>query len=279
MDSASKDGLARFAPAAYSAQGGLEAVLQALWAQARAAWPDLEPGAEAFVRRATERPGTLARLSALHAADLYLACAAALGEPAAVAAVVARLRAEGFAVARIDPSPAFLDDVMQSLQVDLLVRSGGAPPRIATYRGEGALSAWLRASLVRLALKLRPRREEQPSLLDQSAAAAPELELIKAHYRRDFERCFAAELAALPPRARSLLRLHYVEGLGIDQLAAIHSVSRATAARWLVRERAALVTGVRQRLTAELGIAPAELQSLMQLVVSQLHVTLGRALE
>jgi RNA polymerase sigma-70 factor (ECF subfamily) len=196
-----------------------------------------------------------------------------------VVAVVARLRSQAArALVRIDPSPAFLDEVLQSLQVNLLVRQGEQLPHIATYRGEGSLSAWLTASAVRLALKLRPRREEEATLLDQTAVAAPELELIKERYRRDFERCFADELAALPKRSRSLLRLHYVDGLGIDQLAAIYHVSRATTARWLAREREGLVAGVRRRLTAELGIAPAELQSLMQLVVSQLHVSLARAL-
>ncbi len=256
-----------------------ERALEALLSQGRVAWPQLALTAETFFRHlAGATPPE--RLASLHGADLYLACAAAHGEAIAISAIVAFLRvAAEKALVRIDPSLPFRDEVLQSLQVDLLVRQGDQLPRIATYRGEGSLSAWLRASALRLALKLRPRRHEEASLLDQSAVAAPELELIKARYRPGFERCFSQELASLPKRSRSLLRLHYVEGLGIDQLAAIYLVSRATTARWLAREREALVKGVRKRLTAQLGIAPAELQSLMQLLVSQLHVSLGRVLQ
>jgi RNA polymerase sigma-70 factor, ECF subfamily len=208
--------------------------------------------------------------------DLALAQAAARGEPHAVASIAARLREETrAALRRIDPSPAFFDEVLQTLQVSLLV---GRAPAIATYRGEGPLDGWLRACAVRLGLKLRPRPGGDPSLLDKAAAVSPELQIIKDRYRPAFERCFAEQLAALPKRSRSLLRLHYVDGLGIDQLAGIYHVSRSTAARWLAQEREGLLLGLRARLAADLRIAPEELQSLIGLVVSQLHVSLGKAL-
>ncbi|HEX4381351.1 MAG TPA: transcriptional regulator [Myxococcales bacterium] len=208
--------------------------------------------------------------------DLVLAQAAARGDPLAVAGLVKRLKEETrSALRRIDPSPAFFDEVLQTLQVSLLV---GKTPAIATYRGEGPLNAWLRASAVRLGLKLRPRAKDDPSLLDKAAEVSPELQIIKDRYRPAFERCFKEELAALPKRSRSLLRLHYVDGLGIDQLASVYRVGRSTAARWLVKERETLVLGLRQRLSTELRIAPEELQSLIKLVVSQLHVSLGKVL-
>jgi RNA polymerase sigma-70 factor (ECF subfamily) len=211
-----------------------------------------------------------------HGEDLSLARAAARGEPQAVSAMVRRLQEETrAALRRIDPSQTFFDEVLQTLQISLLV---GNEPAIASYRGEGPLNAWLRASAVRLGLKLRPRAKEDPSLIDKAAAVSPELQIIKDRYRPAFERCFQEELAALPKRSRSLLRLHYVEGLGIDQLAAVYHVSRSTTARWLHQERESLVVGLRARLASELKIAPEELQSLIALVVSQLHVSLGKAL-
>ena len=263
-------------PAPVGRAGAVRAgpALEALVNQGRTAFPEVALTGEAFVRHLAGRAAAIDRLAGLHGADLYLACACAAGEPRAIAALVERLRLEvPRALHRISRAAELHDEVRQILQVDLLVGKA-----IAGYRGEAKLSSWIRASAVRVALKLRAREGREP-LEESPAGIAPELEFIKGRYQADFERCFAEELAALPPRSRTLLRLHYVEGLGIDQLAGIYHVGRSTAARWIAREREGLVEGLRKRLTAQLGIARAELDSLMRLVVSRLHVSLDRALE
>lgn len=244
----------------------------------RAAWPSVLLEGPAFARYLVARAQSADALALLAVEDLYLAFGCAQGDAAALRAFVARLPQDaGAVISRIDPSPAFRDEVLQRLQVDLLVSVSGQPPAIAEYRGEGSLRAWVRAAAARRALALRGTAAEPPEAgLDPCLSG--ELDFIKVKYREQINQVLEEELAALPRRTRSLLRLHYVDGLGIDQLGAIYHVSRATAARWIARERSALTARVRQRLYARLRMEPAELDSLLRLVASGLRVSLERVL-
>src|SRR5689334_23192125 len=92
----------------------------------RAAWPGVELGDEALAAWLAERvpdgADPAAALGALHAGDLYLACACALADPAAIAAFEAKiLPAIGPAVARIDPDVAFGREIAAEVRVKLLV--------------------------------------------------------------------------------------------------------------------------------------------------------------
>ena len=53
---------------------------------------------------------------------------------------------------------------------------------------------------------------------------------------------------------------------------------RATAARWIVSAREALVDETKRQLRGRLGVSGAELDSLLGLVRSQIHVSLNRLL-
>jgi RNA polymerase sigma-70 factor (ECF subfamily) len=81
---------------------------------------------------------------------------------------------------------------------------------------------------------------------------------------------------ALAPRQRTLLRYAYVDGLGIDRIAPLFAVHRATAARWLAEARLELLRHTRKILAARLALPVEELQSLLRSVESQLHVSLAR---
>jgi RNA polymerase sigma-70 factor (ECF subfamily) len=83
-----------------------------------------------------------------------------------------------------------------------------------------------------------------------------------------FERAFAEAVALLPARDRNLLRFHLIDRLGIDQIAAIYHVHRATAARRLACARGALVASTRARLRCQLAIDTTELASVMRLIES-----------
>src|SRR5579871_4696812 len=100
----------------------LEAMLQA----GRQAWPGLDVGAEVFGRYVTERVASaldpIAAMEALEAQDLYLACACAQGLAEAIGAFERSILPVVTAgVRRIDPSPAFLDEVQQQLREKLFV--------------------------------------------------------------------------------------------------------------------------------------------------------------
>jgi RNA polymerase sigma-70 factor (ECF subfamily) len=255
-------------------EGGLAVAVD----RGRAAWPSLILDRQAFAQYLLARAQSADALASLTVEDLYLAFGCAQGDAAAVRAFVARLPQDaGAVIARIDPSPAFRDEVLQRLQVDLLVSVSGQPPAIAGYRGEGSLRSWIRAAAARRALALRGTAA-QPVADRLEPWLSGELDFIKVKYREQINTVLEQELAALPRRTRSLLRLHYVDGLGIDQIGAIYHVSRATAARWIARERNALTERVHQRLYAKLRIEPDELDSLLRLVASGLRVSLERVL-
>jgi RNA polymerase sigma-70 factor (ECF subfamily) len=242
---------------------------------AEKAWPELERGGDRFAEllgeRAARDPAVLA-----HAADLRLCLACAAGNGAALRAFEARfLPAVADYVARIDPSPAFADEVRQRLRERLLV---GAPPRIAGYSARGPLAGWLRTAALREAIDLRRAASDvasdQATEEDLLVGSDPEVRHIQQKYRGDCEAAFKAAFAALPPRERNLLRMHYLDRVGVDALAQLHRVHRATASRWLAQCRRALLAGTRARLAERLGLPEPELDSLLGLLRSQIALSL-----
>src|SRR5262249_7365534 len=149
------------------------------------------------------------------------------------------LKGMGATLARIDRSPAFVDEVRQSVRERLFIAKAGARPKIAEYRGHGSLDGLVRVVAMRAALGLH--RGEEPGAAsaeeeDDALAAktAPggdaELSLIKAHYRSAFKAAFEVALAALSSRERNVLRLHLLDGLNIAQIGAVYGTHRATVA-------------------------------------------------
>jgi RNA polymerase sigma-70 factor (ECF subfamily) len=207
----------RIAPRAQPASRtrDLESALRARWDAARAAWPEVTVESRAFLHFLAERSGE--RMPALErAGDLYIACACALGAPAAIDAFRRRYRTViAKAIRRIDPSDAFLDDVMQALGMKLFVASADGPPRIAQYDGRSSVRAWLATAATQTALNLCRRKDDQPHESVGSGGLAlrevadPELLLMKARYKTAFESAIRAPRGSLQgadpnwrPRAR-----------------------------------------------------------------------------
>lgn len=278
----------RSAPAGSAEE--LEATLQRQLAAARAEWPGVALSDRAFVEhladRAASPSGKAATLADLHAADLFIACAAASGVPGAIAALEQRcFPALDRAVASLDRSPAFADEVRQELRDRLFLSKAGAPPKLATYSGDGPLAAWLRVAALRAAGRLRQGREKDVEL-DEAVLrdrpgdeANPEVQYLKQTYRREFRDAFQKALAALDARQRNLLRMHTVDELTGDQIAAVYRVNPGTISRWLAKARGALMEETRRHLREQLGLSDSQLDSLSGLVVSQLDLSLPRLLK
>lgn len=81
-------------------------------------------------------------------------------------------------------------------------------------------------------------------------------------------------LASLTEQQRAVLRQYHIDGLTIDQLAALYRINRATAARWVARARLDVVTITRARLIADSGLPSADVDSIIRLVRSQLSISL-----
>jgi RNA polymerase sigma-70 factor (ECF subfamily) len=246
---------------------------EALAARGRAVWPGIEVSDGQLA-------GHLARLElpAEPHADLYLACACAVGDPAALAAFDTSVLSQvGSFVSRIDASPPFADEVRQALRERLLVARGPLPPRIAEYSGRGALGAWVRVAAVRVAIDLH---RDPPDTARLSAAPAiarelsPDLQLLKARHQSDYEDALRGAFLTLDAKERNLLRMHFVDGLTVDRIGLIYQVHRATAARWVQAVREKLLHEVYRCLGSRLRLSPTELDSLTALVQSQLQISL-----
>lgn len=248
----------------------------------RTAWPDVELPPATFVRWLAERTVGAELLALDRSADLYIACACAKGVPLAVESFQKAFRADiGGAVARVDSSRAFVDDAVQAVYERILVRTSEGRARIAEYAGRASLRGWLSAVAKRTALNLRRNKDDQGheplsgTARVLGASAGPEIALLKARYKREFEDAIRATMAGLSARDRTLLLLHLVDGLTLPQIAAMQNVSRATVTRWLASAREALHDGTRRALVGRLKLSSSEFESVAALVRSQLEVSLA----
>ena len=251
-------------------------------ADARARWPGIVLDEDAFAAH-------LARLGPAAAApafplDAYLAAACSARDPAALRAfdeqLVARLPE---ALRRVDSSPAFASEIQQEVRLRLLLGEGEAPPRIARYTGAVPLSAWLRVVALRLAYNAkRGKKAIAPGDAEHTPSRAslddPEVEYLRAHYKEPFERAFERALAELPKDDRTILRLHYVDGVNIDGIGRVFQVHRATIARWLVRIRGDVLARAKAHLAEAVGADVDEADSVLGAVAADVDVTLSRVL-
>jgi RNA polymerase sigma-70 factor, ECF subfamily len=264
-------------------EAALAAALAAAVDAGRAAWPAIKLEPRVFVRHlARHRAGGEPPdrwLASVRATDLYLACGCAESAPGAVEAFerehmplidryLLRARAQ---------RPA-LDELRQRVREKLLV---GAR-KIAEYSGRGTLTKWLEVVALRVAIDLA--RERRDVLLDDSvdsiagATTDPELDYIKEKYRAQFKQALQQAISALDGEQRNLLRLHFVDGVTLEQLSALFHVHRATVVRRIAAARESILDGARALLARDLAIAGEEVDSLLRLVRSRLDLSLSALL-
>ena len=272
----------------------LDRRLWSIVAEGRAAWPDLAVAARdvvEFVARHVTPDLADAALDGLRPADLYLACACARGVPGALAAFDREyMREVDIALARMRVGPPRLADVKQLVRQRLFVGGGtvGAPTsagKIIEYGGRGDLRRWVRSVAVRTCLnEMRKGKREvlvdDDHLIAQHAIAAddPEVEYMKRTYAGEFKAAFADALVHLGAREQTLLRYHHVDGLNIDEIGAIYRVHRVTAFRWIEKAKDQLVKATLDTLKQRLKLPPSELDSVLRMIRSQIHLSLVRHL-
>jgi RNA polymerase sigma-70 factor (ECF subfamily) len=172
------------------------------------------------------------------------------------------------------------------LRARLFVGSGKAPPRISTYSGRGPIAGWLKVAAVRLAVDeyrsngASPERSVDVEFLERLAPASadPELAYLRARYQATFEDALKQALTALTPQQRTLLRLYYVDGVGVEKLGTMNGVHGSTISRWIAHARGTLLHEARVLVGAALAISSSEYESLLRVVRSGLHLSLARFL-
>jgi RNA polymerase sigma-70 factor, ECF subfamily len=248
----------------------------------QAAWPGVNLAKSVFAERVAAMgldPGALE----LRGGDVYLAIACAEQDAAAVAFFERTfLGSVARQLGRIVLSPHEEDELRQRLRVKLLV---GPNPKIIEYKGSGPLGAWVRVCALRMALDLNAApevlRRNDNQALDALMASTPggEVLLDAEHHREPFRAALGEALDALTAREKTLLRLHFLDGMNIDALGSMFQVHRATVARWLVAIRSGVLEHVRRRLSLDLGASPSEAQSLVRLLGSDVQLSIHRILQ
>ena len=189
----------------------------------------------------------------IHAEDLFLAAAALHGDHEA-AAKLRRLYRPAIiaALAAIDASAPFIDDVEQRLWDAALVGGDGAPPELAGYNGQSALAEWVAGAARRIA------------------------PVIRARDAADFRGALTQALVGLEDRERMIYRLHVANGMTVAMIAKVYRVSDETIARWLAKARDSVIRETQRLLHGEVTLSPAEFESVAARVVSQLDLSVSR---
>jgi RNA polymerase sigma-70 factor (ECF subfamily) len=253
-------------------------------ATARLRWPEVSVQDVAFERFLEARSVDPRSLEPGRIEELYLICACLAGDAAAVRALDSEFLPEvDRALARLGQTGA-TDDVRQQVRRAFFAPERDKPSKLESFSGRGPLAAWVRVVAVRMASNLH-RRTRRETLEDSDRWArspaitpSPELQVLRERYRSDFEAALTHALQALSTRDRTVLRLHSLEGMSLDQIAQMYQVHRATAARWIASTRKALVDDTQRRIREALALSSGELQSLMAAVRSDLDVSLHRLL-
>jgi RNA polymerase sigma-70 factor, ECF subfamily len=214
--------------------------------------------------------------------DLYLACAAAHGDPTAIGIIderfVACLPAR---IRRLGSKQDAVADVLQTVRERLFA---GPSARIRAYNAAGPLAQWIKVVAIRTAIDMHrrdaatPRAESAWLETIVNASVDATALLMRAEYKRELETAIRDQIAALAARDRAILRLHIVEGVSIEKIAASYGVHRVTVARWVWTAGEGILDGLRRCFHERFGIVPHELDSLARLARSRLSLNLAELL-
>lgn len=272
---------------AVSSRAAVVAAWENLLTAAREQWPGVKLDEDVLASYIAVRlvgDDVSTALTTAPAADLALAAACAAQEATAHAAFDTVLTEVDAAGASTGASKDLVEEVKQLLRVQLLVAKDGKPPGITGYRGRGPLRGWVRITATRELIRHKKRtRREVPveRRLDHllTSGIDPALAALKSEYRAEFAVALREAIADLGAEDRTLLRQQIVDDMSIDAIGAAFGVHRATAARWLNRARAALVTATHRRLAARLDLPVEQIEGVIKLVSSQLDASVIRYLK
>lgn len=201
--------------------------------------------------------------------DLELVAAVLAGDPTAVAGFEGRFAPELRQIAGRLGVRHDVDELVQALLVRIVVGGRDAAPKLASYRGQGSLQAWVRAVATRFVIDhIRHLRAQPPceAVAESQLARSQGIDgaLQQGRWATLVRDSVCAAFDELSPRERNLLRAAVFHRLSVDELGAMYHVHRATAARWLQRTREALHDAVAIKLRASTGMSEPEARSVLR---------------
>lgn len=256
---------------------GLSQRIADAFERGRTRWPAISIAHGAFARFVEVRVSPEPRWQP---DELYLTCAVLAGDPRALAVFDAEYLAPlDRALARFADA-ALVEDTRQVVRERLLVASDIGEARLAAFTGRGALIKWVEVTAMRTAISLRRTARDIPTD-DRTLTALcepssdPRTAYLATTYRAQFETAWRHALRSLDPADRTLLRLHVLDRVPVDRLGALYGVHATTAARRVRQVKDRLGEQVRHELQALLAVTSEELTSIVELIRSQVEVSLG----
>jgi RNA polymerase sigma-70 factor (ECF subfamily) len=213
------------------------------------------------------------------AQDAFLAAAIEARDAGALAWLVAEVQTSTRALgSRLDS--ARHDDVASTVLEVVAVRSGDGSPLIRRYAPTGSLRAWLRVVVARTAFDVGATVTVELDALTELQApdSSPEVVVLRHRLAGALKDAASAAVATLSDRERTLVRLHWLNGVGLEELARMYQVHRATISRWLQSARERFLDAYRAEVARRGAVLPGEVDSLVRLLASQLDVSLTRLL-
>jgi RNA polymerase sigma-70 factor (ECF subfamily) len=242
-------------------------------ARARARWGTLRATPDDLVRYVDglgDRCGDLEQ----YGDELVLACACLQGDEQALMVLereyIGRL---GSSLVRFGTHDDFVAEVTQLVRERLLVPP---EPRLAMYAATGPLLTWMRVVAVRLGLSRKRSVRPGQELLAEHLLDVPSVEASDLpRYRLAFDAAVRRVFGSLSLRERNLLRLHYLDGVSLDQLGRLYDVHRATAARWLADLRRRMLEEIEREVSHRLKLSASEFRSMAAMLMSRLDASLA----
>jgi RNA polymerase sigma-70 factor, ECF subfamily len=238
--------------------------------------------------------------SSLHLQDLALACACSEGSEVAweefVSGYRGYLRAASAAIMRCsasDPSAVELADSLFTDLFGLSERNARSHSLFRYFHGRSSLKTWLRAVLAQRHIDQIRAGKKFDSLDDQPADGAsrriPEPATVelpadprREQYLQRFREALTGALAALDPRDRTRLHLHYAEGRTLAEIGRALGEHESSVSRNLERVRKELratVEGLLRAGTAAANGSPAVLPAVAGLDDAQVTLCIQYAAE
>jgi RNA polymerase sigma-70 factor (ECF subfamily) len=263
----------------------IEPVLAEALRAARLRWPDIQLDDTVFAEAVGRRcqPPTVETLERMALEDLFLAVACLHGDRVAVQTVRETLLLPIVTTAL--GTIGDREEHLQALLVNLVIGGPRSGPKLESYQARGSLRAWLRIGVIRTAKNARRTLARQPAwediaeeLLPAPSGVSPERTEIRRADWRAFNEALTAALEKLDSGERRILRQHHLQGLTLEQMAAVYGIHRVTMARRLARARRQVMADVRQQLAARLDAPSSEVGRLIATVERRAEISFDRLL-